>query len=172
MTTDTQTDVALATTAERLALTPDIIVDQLEAAAIEHYQNERLGRARGLLEKLLLMRPEHAPYWTLLGVIYRRQERRPAALTYFRKALTLAPTDRNTLVNLGETLVEAGEVDEGIKLLRAVFDSGRDPAKKPAEQDPLTIRAGADLAFIQAFAEELMDHPELIEKFAEQRGRA
>ena len=168
MDTPSHDDIALTTPDERLALTPDLIVDQIEAAAITHYQDDRLDRSRALLEKLLLMRPNHAPYWTLLGVIYRRQERRPAALTYFRKAVSVDPSDRNALVNLGETLVEAGQVREGVRLLRAVFDQGRDPERAPAEQDPLTIRAGADLAFIQAFAEELIERPELLEAMAGQ----
>lgn len=142
-------NIAYADTVDALEMTPDIIVEQLEASAMEYYRKGELRRSRDYLEQLVMMRPEEASYWTLLGVIYRRQKRRAAALNCLKKAAELAPTDRNTLVNLGETLVEVGKVPAGVELLRAVFEEGYDPDEPPEEQDEFTIRAGATLEFVQ-----------------------
>ncbi|AWV90820.1 tetratricopeptide repeat protein [Bradymonas sediminis] len=136
-------------TENSLRHTPDAVVAQLEAAAVKLYGQKKLGRARGYLEQLVVMRPENAKYWALLGVIWRRQKQRGAALKCLKRAAELDPTDFNTLVNLGETLVEVGQVPAGVELLRAVFDEGFDPSKSPEEQDEMTIRSGAMLEFIQ-----------------------
>lgn len=142
-------DMAFADTVDALEMTPDIIVDQLEATALEYYQAGRLDRARDYLDKLVMMRPKRANYWALLGVVFRRQNRRAAALTALKKAAEIDGEDRNVLVNLGETLLEVGKVEAGTELLRAVFEEGYEPQKAPAEQDEFTIRAGADLEFVQ-----------------------
>jgi len=136
-------------TENSLRHTPDAVVTQLEAAAVKLYGQKKLGRARGYLEQLVLMRPENAKYWALLGVIWRRQKQRGAALKCLKRAAELDPTDFNALVNLGETLVEVGQVPAGVELLRAVFDEGFDPSKSPEEQDEMTIRSGAMLEFVQ-----------------------
>lgn len=132
-----------------LRKTPDAVVAQLEAAAVKLYEKKKLMRARSYLEQLVKIRPENAQYWALLGVIWRRQKQRGPALKCLKRAAELDPTDFNTLVNLGETLVEVGQVPAGVGLLRAVFEEGFDPSKPPAEQDEMTIRSGAMLEFIQ-----------------------
>lgn len=142
-------DLAHADTIDSLEMTPDLIVDQLAVSAEEYYKRGKLSRARDYLDQLVLMRPKEPQYWTLLGVIHRRQERRAAALHCLKKATELDPENRNTLVNLGETLIEVGKVPAGVDLLRAVFEHGHDPDKAPQEQDAFTIRAGATLELVQ-----------------------
>lgn len=149
MTEEDQEDIALETTADSLEMTPDIIVDQMEATAVEYYRRDDLERAGDYLEKLVQMRPDEADYWCLLGVIHRRRDRRGSALRCLKTAAEIAPEDRNVLVNLGETLIEVGRVPAGVDLLRAVFEEGYDPEKPPKEQDELTIRAGAILELTQ-----------------------
>ncbi|QDG51109.1 tetratricopeptide repeat protein [Persicimonas caeni] len=149
MTDPQQTDLAHADTVDALEMTPDIIVDQLAASAEEYYKRGKLSHARDYLDQLVMMRPKESQYWTLLGVIHRRQKRRAAALHCFKKAAELTPKDRNNLVNLGETLIEVGKVPAGVELMRAVFEEGYDPGKEPEEQDEFTIRAGATLEFVQ-----------------------
>lgn len=142
-------NLAYADTIDALEMTPDIIVDQLAASAMEYYRRDKLDRARDYLDQLVMMRPEEAEYWALLGVVHRRQKRRAAALQCLKKAVELDPEDKNILVNLGETLIEVGKVPAGVDLLRAVFEEGYDPSKPPEEQDEFTIRTGATLEFVQ-----------------------
>lgn len=142
-------DVALTPEQERAFLYTDEIVQQLEACALTYYKQDELIRARNYVEKLVKIRPENAQYWTLLGVICRRQDQRGPALQFLKRAAELDPKDFNTLLNLGETLVEIGQVPAGVELLRAVFKEGYDPNKSPEEQDEFTIRSGAILAFVQ-----------------------
>ena len=139
---------------EDLTSTPDLVVKQVEVAAVQHYQAERFERARDLLSKLLQMRPQNVEYWTLLGVCYRRQGKRAAALKCFKEAVERDPEYRNALINLAETLCEVGKATEGVTLMRAVFEEGYDPDKNPNEQDTITKRAGAQLAMIARAAEE------------------
>lgn len=150
-------DLAHADTIDALEMTPDLIVDQLAASAEEYYKRGKLNHARDYLDQLVMMRPQEPQYWTLLGVIHRRQQRRAAALQCFKKATELDPENRNTLVNLGETLIEVGKVPAGVDLLRAVFELGFDPDKAPEEQDEFTIRAGATLEFVQKGIREFID---------------
>jgi predicted Zn-dependent protease len=142
-------NLAHADTIDALEMTPDIIVDQLAASAMEYYRRDKLDRARNYLDQLVMMRPKEAEYWALLGVIHRRQDRRAAALQCLKKAAEIDPEDKNILVNLGETLIEVGRVPAGVDLLRAVFEEGHDPSRPPEEQDEFTIRAGATLEFVQ-----------------------
>lgn len=138
---------------EAMEATPDLIVMQLEAAAIEHYQAKRLDRARDYLDKLVAMRPENVDYWALLGVVHRRQGNLVPALKALRQAVNVDESDKNALINLGEALVEAGKVEAGVEVLRAIFDTDYIKGKPAAEQDYFVQRAGAQLAIIKTVIE-------------------
>lgn len=138
---------------EAMEAAPDLIVMQLEAAAIEHYQAERLDRAQDYLDKLVEMRPENVDYWALLGVVHRRQGHLVPALKALRQAVEVDGTDKNALINLGEALVEAGKVEAGVEVLRAIFDADYIKGKPAAEQDYFVQRAGAQLAMIKKVIE-------------------
>jgi predicted Zn-dependent protease len=138
---------------EAMEATPDLIVMQLEAAAIDHYQAERLDRAQDYLDKLVAMRPENVDYWSLLGVVLRRQGFLVPALKALRQAVRVDETDKNALINLGEALVEAGKVEAGVEVLRAIFDAAYIKGKPAAEQDDVVQRVGAQLAIIKTVIE-------------------
>ncbi|MBA2662741.1 MAG: hypothetical protein H0U74_10630 [Bradymonadaceae bacterium] len=80
---------------------------------------------------------------------YRRQSLKSAALKALQRAVELDQYDYNALINLGEALCEAGQLREGVDLLRCVFDLGYDEASGPDEQDYFTRRAGMQLAVIK-----------------------
>ena len=140
--------------AEQPADIPDVIIVALASQAERLYSEDRLDRARELLEILIRHCPDAAGFWSLLGVIHRRQDRIVPALQCLQRALDLDPDDKNALVNLGETLILAGKVIEGAGLLRALFEDGYDPALPPHQQDLFTRRAGAQLALLVSIAEE------------------
>jgi len=140
-----------------LRKTPDHVVMQCEATAMEFYRRDQLDRALDMLEKLVLIRPDEPTYWTLMGVVFRRKNRRAPALSCLRRAVELDRDDRNSLINLAEVLVEVGKVPEGVDLMRAVFEQGFDPALSPEEHDPITIRAGAQLEFIGGMLDHFID---------------
>lgn len=129
--------------------TPDPIALAILEQAKRFYADDRLDRARELAETLISMRPDAGPCWAFLGVIHRRQDRLVAALQCLQRAAELDPTDRNALANLGESLVLAGKLEEGARILRALFEMGYVPGTPPEEQDPFTRRAGAQLALLQ-----------------------
>ena len=141
---------------EELRTTPDTAVLQLEAAATALYRDGQLEKAEDLLENLVLMRPHEHTYWTLLGVVYRRRKRKAAALSCLRKAARLDRTDANTLINLAETLLEVGKLDEGVGLLRSIFEAHYDPGLPRDEQSATTIRAGAQLELVQKILEKFI----------------
>ena len=133
--------------------TPDLVVLAIDEQARRLYGDERLDRARELYEKLVRMRPNASQYWAMLGVIHRRQDRLVKALKALERAVDIEPMNRNALVNLGESLVLAGKVEEGTKVLRAVFDMGYDEDKPAKEHDVITKRAGAQLAMLHEIAQ-------------------
>lgn len=137
--------------------TPDMVVAAVETQATELYSKGRLERSQELFEKLVNMRPKIAHYHAMLGIIHRRQDRLVKALQSLQRAAELDPTDRNALVNLGESLVIAGKVLEGAEVLRAVFQMGYEKGKPASEQDQFTKRAGAQLAILQQIAQGVKD---------------
>ncbi len=132
--------------------TPVAVVLTIEEQARQFYSARRLGRARQHYEKLVKMRPEVSQYWMMLGVIYRRQNRLVKALTCLQRAVDLDSGSRNALLNLGECLVLAGKLEEGVDILRAVFEMGFVDGKSAEEQDQMTKRAGAQLAMLREIA--------------------
>jgi Flp pilus assembly protein TadD len=132
--------------------TPDLAVLAIEKQARTFYSEERLDRSRELFEKLVKMRPEVGPYHALLGIIHRRQERWVPALQSLQRAVEIDSTDRNALVNLGESLIIVGKAEEGVDILSVVFKMGYEKGKPPAEQDQFTKRAGAQLALLEQAA--------------------
>jgi predicted Zn-dependent protease len=136
-------------TNEALKAAPDVVVLQIETAALEHYRGERLDRAAEYLEQIVQMRPENGDYWCLLGVVYRRLGRRIEALKALSQAVESDKTDKNALVNLAEALVECGKVEEGVEILIGLFKAGYVEGVPIEEQDYFTQRAGAQLAIIK-----------------------
>lgn len=128
---------------------PDALVARLEEDAARHDEQGAFGRASEALEVLVEMRPERPELWVMLGHALRRQRRTGPALLALRRAIELAPEDRDAMLQLGELLCEAGRPVEGLELVRAVFDMGRDPGAPPDEQDLYTIRAGAIIEGVQ-----------------------
>ncbi len=133
--------------------TPNMVVMAIAEQAESFYSEGRLDRAGELTKKLVRMRPESSYYWTLLGVIHRRREETVQALQALQRAAELDASNKNALVNLGETLVIAGKVPEGAEMLRAVFEMGYDEEMAPEDHDVYTKRAGAQLAILQKVVE-------------------
>jgi len=133
----------------RLEHAPDALVAQLVLQAQEHLKHKRFDRAAPIAQVLVHMRPDAAPMWTLLGHVYRRERRFGPALKALTHATSLDPGDRSAMVELGEVLCLVGRPLEGLELVCAVFEMGRDRALPPSAQDPLTIRAGALLEGVQ-----------------------
>lgn len=134
-----------------------MVVLTVEEQAKTFYSDGRLDRAQQLFEKLVKMRPKASPYWSMLGVIHRRREQLVPALQCLQQAVDLDSSNRNALVNLGETLVLAGKVEEGADVLRAVFEMGFVEGTPAEDQDVLTKRAGAELAMLREAAQTALD---------------
>ncbi|MBA2664459.1 MAG: hypothetical protein H0U74_19385 [Bradymonadaceae bacterium] len=128
---------------------PIFMLAQLEHTAMVLYETEQFDRAAEHLRMMVQMCPHKGDYWSLLGVTYRRQNLKAAALKALQRAIELDAGDKNALINLGETLCEVGKVREGVELLRGVFDMAYEPGLAPEEQDYFTRRAGMQLAVIQ-----------------------
>lgn len=133
--------------------TPNMVVMTIADRAMAFYSEGRLDRAQDLLQKLVKMRPESSSYWALLGVIHRRKNRIVTALQCLQKAAELDPSNQSALVNLGESLIMVGKLEEGVEVLGAVFNMSVDSDKPVEEQDMMTKRAGAQLAIIEKVCE-------------------
>lgn len=136
---------------------PDLVVFTVEQQARRFYDDQRMERALHLYEKLVRMRPEASQYRAMVGIIYRRQQRLVKALKALERAVDLNPTNRNALVNLGESLILAGKPVEGTRVLRAVFEMGYTKGKPPADHDAITKRAGAQLAMLHDIADGVVE---------------
>ena len=136
---------------------PPMVVLTIEEQATSFYTGGRLHRARQLFEILVKMRPSAAQCWMMLGVIHRRNGDLIRALTSLQRAAELDATNRAALINLGECLVLAGRIEEGVDVMRAVFDMGFVDGAPAVDQDGMTKRAGAQLAVLRELAEAMCD---------------
>lgn len=128
---------------------PHQLVEELARDYMTHHAARRFDRACELAQLLTQMRPKEPVYWAALAVTHRALGRRIPALDAIRRALERDPLDREHALFMGELLCETGEPVEGLALIRAVFDEGRDPDREPAHQDALTRRAGAIIEAVQ-----------------------
>jgi tetratricopeptide (TPR) repeat protein len=69
-----------------------------------------------LFNKALKISPQSANVYTCLGNLYYERKKIIDALRYYKKALSLAPYDRETVVNSGRLLAELGKKDDAAKL--------------------------------------------------------
>ena len=139
----------------RLDQAPDAIVKATADAFIEHFGGKNMKRAEEAARVLVEMRPGEAAYWAALALSLRELGRKVPALDAIRRSVELDASDREHLLLMAELLVETGKPIEGIELVQAVFDEGHDPTLSPAEQDHVTIRAGAILEGVQKGLEAL-----------------
>lgn len=125
------------------------IIHQLEAVAVDHYHNQRLDRAQQAFELLTQYDDRSGFYWTMLGVIHRRNRAFGLAIHALKRAVSIDHQDRQAQVLLGEVLCTVGQPRQGVALLRHVFDAGHQPTLTPTQQDQWTQRAGAVLEALQ-----------------------
>lgn len=129
----------------------------LEAQGEAHYGAGRLERAMAVYQRLIEMRPEASQYWAMLGIIHRRRGEVVQGLEALQRSVELDAHNRNGLVNLGEMLIGAGKVEEGVELLKVVFEMGYREGLSVEDQDQMTRRAGAQLAMMERLAREVME---------------
>lgn len=128
---------------------PALIIQQLEAVGLDHYSHERFERALKTFKLLVQRGDKPCFYWTIIGVIHRRKKQRGLAIRALTKAVDADKRDRQAQVLLGETLCEVGRPEEGVALLRHVFELGHQPNLEPEHQDHWTKRSGAVLEAVQ-----------------------
>ncbi len=90
-----------------------------------------LEEAIAACEHALLLRPDHAPAWTNLGIIFEKQDRAEDAVAAHRCAVAADPAYAKGYANLAVALRNAGEIDEALAVShRAV---GLDPEQPLAQ---------------------------------------
>ena len=71
------------------------------ADALIHLKNKELDKAKGLLDKALLIQPKNAEIMILFGDVYSELNNGTLAADYYNKALDLDPKSVKAIVNKG-----------------------------------------------------------------------
>ena len=80
---------------------------------------------------LMFLNPYEPRYYQLVGICLQRMKQYEAAEHYYRMALILDKEDAMSKVYLGETLIMAGRMDEGLGEIKAGMSIAEgDPAQK------------------------------------------
>jgi len=68
--------------------------------------NEDPGEAIGYGARLLLLQPERAAWWRIMGELSARRQHPDSALSYYNQAYSMAPGDVKTIAGLVDLLIE------------------------------------------------------------------
>ncbi len=93
------------------------IPDAFEAAT-HHYQEGALPKAEELCRKVLVVEPDHADAWHLLGLIALAVGKNDAAVELVAKATSYQPQNPAYLNNLGVACLRSGRLEEAVGHLR------------------------------------------------------
>lgn len=80
------------------------------------FDRKNYDRATQLLQVAAKRDPEHPATLRLLGHAFFRLKKAKEAMTFIRKAIDLAPDDKESLFTLGECYQEAGQVDQALRI--------------------------------------------------------
>src|SRR5436305_8406319 len=90
---------------------PKTSLDRQYHAAVSDYQAGRYPQAASELEKLLPYAPKSYELHELLGMVYAAQSMDDKAIDHLKMAVQIKPELAEARVNLGATLVRAGEAE-------------------------------------------------------------
>jgi len=119
----------------------------------------RLEDAKRELERMVAADPDNPVFVGQLAEAYRRTDQPQRAVELYRRAVALAPSDRDARYNLAITLREAGRPEEALAALTAAITL--DPANPEAHNAlGITLSARGDLEAARAqFAEAIRLDP-------------
>jgi tetratricopeptide (TPR) repeat protein len=80
------------------------------------FQKKNYEKAIQILNQARIQDPEHAPILRTLGHSYFRLKKNKEAMTYIRKAIDLAPDDKESLYTLAECYFEANQVEQAQRI--------------------------------------------------------
>jgi len=80
-------------------------------------ENNKTAEALAHASHLLSLQPSKAVWWRTVGELWRRQQKPDSALSYLRRAYSLAPTDVKTITDLGGLLLDGRAFNEADSLL-------------------------------------------------------
>jgi tetratricopeptide (TPR) repeat protein len=124
-----EANLRYAISAQKLGLTDDAYKgfttarsmkqDNFEAnynLGVLEFQRKNYEKAVHVLNQAKLQDPEHAPTLRTLGHSYFRLKKNKEAMTFIRKAIDLAPDDKESLYTLAECYYEANQVDQAQRI--------------------------------------------------------
>lgn len=94
----------------------------LEVLAMAILQQGRTDEAIATYEELLALDPDSLPANTWIAQAYASKNDYEGALKYLRRAAELAPDDSSVQYNTGATLVQTGNVEEGIVMIERALE--------------------------------------------------
>lgn len=99
-------------------------LDGAYVAAVKLFEAKQVPQAMQLVGFLMLVSPYEARYYQLSGICLQQLKQYIEAGNYFRYAMALEPDDPRTLIYAGECEVLAGNIDDGLKLVRSGVKKG------------------------------------------------
>ncbi|GHV83145.1 hypothetical protein AGMMS50212_04850 [Spirochaetia bacterium] len=82
---------------------------------IEFLRNN-FEKAIQYLQQSVSLNPEYAPALRILGHAYFKLKRNKEAMTYIRKAMDIAPNDKESLFTLASCYAESGQKDQALRI--------------------------------------------------------
>jgi predicted O-linked N-acetylglucosamine transferase (SPINDLY family) len=99
-----------------------ITIPEALAMAVQHHQAGRLQVAEQIYRQVLVVAPDHADAWHLLGLLAHQGGMHEIAAEYIGRAIALKGTDAAFHNNLGTALKEQGKVDQAVACYRRALE--------------------------------------------------
>jgi tetratricopeptide (TPR) repeat protein len=80
------------------------------------FRRNNYEKAVPILQQARSQNPEHAPTLRYLGHAFFKLKKYKEAMSLIRKAIDLAPEDKESLYTLAECYLEAGQIDQAVKI--------------------------------------------------------
>ncbi len=107
------------------------IIRAYEKQVWRHFQKWRFEDARELLERLLILAPEHTWGHYIFGEIAMAEQHPREALEHYRRAMMFGRRDAETLLRASEAAMKLRKVKESAKWMAAALNTpGIHPARR------------------------------------------
>lgn len=124
-------------------------IESVYALALQFYDADRYDKAGPLCQLICLLDSRQIRYWRALGAVRQMQGETEASINAYAMALMLEPENPSVLIDMGNCLLAAGDLDRA----RECYDGALTIGQGQEDYTPVCDQARQRLQLIDAVGE-------------------